>query len=114
MDDANPVTDHPVSRLHKNTRFLTTGDAHHTGPLGIISYMCGGVIWELVYDGMFQGDERQRLQTLCEQLMLEYEVQNSGDRVGMLTKGMLVNGANEFTCFLERLANACPCCMCSE
>ena len=39
MDEASPVTNHPVSQLRNCSRFLTTGDAQHTGPLGMLGFL---------------------------------------------------------------------------
>ena len=79
QDKAAPLTQHPVSRLRNHSRFLSTGDLMHTGPLGVLGWLMGAIIWELVFDGVWGGGTEERIQRLWEQIDLEYEVQNSRD-----------------------------------
>ena len=92
MDKANPVTNHPVSELRNFSRFLSTGDLQHCGPLGILGFFLGAVLWELVFDGVFEGSEANRLDAVWHQILMEYELQDSKDRLGALHLSMFSTG----------------------
>ena len=49
----------------------------HTGPLGVLAWLLGPILWELMNEGMFEGSERDRLKQLWQAILLEYEAQKS-------------------------------------
>ena len=78
----------------------------HTGPLGVLGWLMGAIIWELVSHGVWGGSTEERIQRLWEQIDLGYEVQNSRGRLGMLKLSMISTGTPLIHVSQARLASA--------
>ena len=102
----SPVTLHPISKLRGFGRWLCPGDLMHTGPLGVVGWFLGAVLWELWAQGPWVGDDKARLQQLWEAILLEYIAQNSSHRLTMLTISMFFHGNNSYTCFTGKASES--------
>ena len=71
----------------------------HGGPLGTLAWFIGGVLWELVYDGVVDGSEQDRLNAIWEAIVREYEVQGTKNRLSMLPLRLFYHGNSAWTCF---------------
>ena len=64
----------------------------HTGPLGVLEWLEGATLWELMSDGILEGTEADRLKELWQAILAEYEAQKSKHRLNMLTLPMFYHG----------------------
>ena len=64
----------------------------HSGPLGVLEWLEGPTLWELMNDGIFEGSEGDRLKQLWQAILLEYDAQKSKHRLNMLTLPMFYHG----------------------
>ena len=64
----------------------------HTGPLGVLAWLIGSTLWELLNDGILEGTEADRLKELWQAILGEYEAQNSKHKLSMLTLPMFYHG----------------------
>ena len=74
----------------------------HMGPLGVISYFVGSILWELVFDGGWGGTKDQNLSTLWEHIHSIYRSDRVSNRLTMLTFGMFAHGDSEFSFFIGK------------
>ena len=79
---------HPVWDLVGVTRWCAPGDLMHTGCLGVLSWLLGAVLWELVYEGPFAGTLQQRLDALFAAIQRWYAALGVGERFTHLTLEM--------------------------
>ena len=97
---------HPINGLRNFSRFLAPGDLMHTRPLGVLDWFLGAILWELTFDGIWSGSDDERLQELWEAINFEYQVQNTKNRLSMLTLSMFYHGQQSFTCFTGKAGEA--------
>ena len=67
------VSGHPVWDLAGVDRWHAPGDLMHTGCLGILLWLQGAVLWELVYDGPFHGNVERRRRALWDLVCAKYD-----------------------------------------
>ena len=72
---ATRISIHPVWDLEGVSRWHCAGDLMHTGCLGVVSWLLGGVLYELVYDGPFNGAVEDRRAPLWMLILSKYEDQ---------------------------------------
>ena len=68
----------------------------------MIAWFLGAVLWELIVDGPFWGNANDRLSFLWGQIQMEYDLQNSQNRLGQLTFSMFYHGSSSFTCLTAK------------
>ena len=66
------VSDHPVWDLIGVNRWHAPGDLMHTGCLGVLLWLLGSVLWELIFDGPFRGALEARKQRLWALIQAKY------------------------------------------
>ena len=76
------------------------------GPLGTVGWFIGGAMSELVFDGVFEGSDDQRLQDLWELILFQYGAQDSPNRLSILPLSIFYKGANTFSCFTGKAGEA--------
>ena len=64
----------------------------HSGPLGVLEWLEGSTLWELMSDGIMVGSEGERLKELWQAILGEYEALDSKHRLNMLTLPMFYHG----------------------
>ena len=68
------IGDHPVWDLAGVTRWhCQGGDLMHTGCLGVVAWFLGSVLWELVYDGPFEGSVDRRIKAVWGHIVHWYD-----------------------------------------
>ena len=75
---------HTIFQIHGLTRYHVPGDLMHTGDLGVVANLNGSVLWELLYDGPYRGNEDARLASIENILREHYERRGSTSRIGRL------------------------------
>eukprot|EP00959_Pyramimonas_sp_CCMP1952_P136351 2853280-Pyramimonas_sp.AAC.1 len=78
------------------------GDLMHTGPLGVLSWFLGAVMYELVVEGVWEGTETERVNRLWEEITLEYTAQGATNRLTLLKLSMLYHGQHTYPCFTSK------------
>ena len=66
------ISDHPIWELLGVQRWHSVGDLMHTGCLGVLQWLLGAVLWELVFDGPFRGTIETRRQAVWELIGEKY------------------------------------------
>ena len=100
-----PPSTHPILSIVGITRYHAPGDLMHSGHLGQDSFMLGGVLHELVYDGPFTGFKQQRLDKLWDRITFWYDQLDSGTRLTCLKESMFTN-VNDFSVLNCKAAEA--------
>ena len=83
-----PPTRRPISQLRGFTRYHRPGDLMHTGDLGVLQYVIGGVLCELLESGLFAGTERSRVEQLWGLVSEGYKRLDSSTRLSTLNETM--------------------------
>ena len=86
-----PPTAHPIMSLVGVNRYHASGDLMHSGHLGQDSFVVGGVLHELLFDGPFPGSKAQRLEQIWEKIQFWYDRLASSTRLTTLKETMFVN-----------------------
>ena len=73
VGDARKVGDHPIWDLTGVTRWHAAGDLMHTGDLGVLLWLLGAVLWELVFDGPFRGPIEARRKAVWNVIESNYD-----------------------------------------
>ena len=77
------TSDHPVWDLFGITLWhCLGGDLMHAGCLGIVPWLLGSVLWELVCDGPFDGNADKRVKTVWPHILDVYDALNVQNRFG--------------------------------
>ena len=100
-----PVTDHAVSKLVGVTRFHTPGDLMHSGDLGVVQYLAGSVLAELLEEGPWVGREQDRLDQLWCAIRAAYGQTGCSNRLSLLKKEMFLR-ADDFPCLSAKAAES--------
>lgn len=66
-------SDHPIWDLAGVSRWHAPGDLMHTGCLGVLLWLLGGVLYELIYDGPFGGRLEDRRRALWDCICTKYD-----------------------------------------
>ena len=82
QDFVSPVTSHPIRESLNFSRFLAIGDAMHSGPLGVLAWLLGGIFLELIFDGTLRGTIDTRLQAMWDEIVGLYEELGLRNRIG--------------------------------
>ena len=83
----------------------------HTGPLGIIQWLLGAIMWELIFDGPFPGTTEDRVAKLWAEIQVYYELLGSRNRIGNFYLSMFYHGPRVFTRFQGKageVPSTCP------
>jgi len=68
------LSDHLIWTIYGITRYHQTGDLMHTGCLGVVLYLLGAVLWELLYDcAYFSGTIDIRMDKLWAFIVETYD-----------------------------------------
>ena len=98
------IGDHPVWDLAGVTRWhCQGGDLMHTGCLGVVAWFLGSVLWELVYDGPFEGSVDRRIKAVWGHIVHWYDELGVKNRLGQLTLEMFKTTGN-FACLKGKAA----------
>ena len=104
-DFLNPVTRHPIHKLRNFIKFLNMGDLMHLGPLGVLQWFLGSVLWELVYDGVWGDNPSECLARLWEEILEKYQEKGTSNRISSLKLSMFFHGADKFTCLSAKASD---------
>jgi len=99
---------HPIWNIPGLTRYHAPGDLMHTGCLGVILWLLGSVLWELLYDcDYFTGTVKSRLEQLWHEIDLAYDALGFTSRISCLTIQMILGAtAEDFPCLGVKAAEA--------
>lgn len=75
----------------------------HTGCLGVVAWFLGSVLWELVYDGPFEGSVDRRIKAVWGHIVHWYDELGVKNRLGQLTLEMFKTTGN-FACLKGKAA----------
>ena len=66
------VSEHPIWDLEGVARWHVPGDLMHTGCLGVLLYILGSTLWELVFDGPYGGSAQARAKAVWQKISHKY------------------------------------------
>ena len=76
------------------------------GDLGVVQWLLGGVMHELVFDGPFAGNKNTRCATLFSRIKLVYETLDVDNRITQLNPGKFCKKPPNFHCFAAKAAES--------
>ena len=74
--------------------------------MGVVQWLLGGVMHELVFDGPFAGNKNTRCATLFSRIKLVYETLDVDNRITQLNPGKFTKKPPSFHCLAAKAAEA--------
>ena len=78
----------------------------HTGALGVVCWLLGAILWELLNDGVWGGSAADRLNSLWHAIREEYATQDTRNRLTQLKATMFDHGERKDSCLKAKAAEA--------